>query len=139
MSSPDPWLAVRARIEAGGLGVPIAWPNEPIAEPDPVADPPPAWIVVEMSGALTSQIEIGAPGSNTFQEDGMIWGHVMVPTGTGSLAARQLAKRFANLFRGASFGDVTCTDASIGMGEAGDETGNWWRLSVSVDYRFQDR
>ena len=138
MSSPEVWLDARGRIEAAALVPPqlIHWPNEPFTEPDVAAIPVPLWLMVEISANLSAPIEIGG---GVWQEDGSLWVHAFAPTGTGSLELRQLAKAVANTFRGLPPGPVVYTGAEIGMGEPGDENGNWYRISTRIEYRYQDR
>ena len=137
MSSPEVWLDARARIEAAALVPPdrISWPNEAFDLPDPTADPAPLWMAVTASGNLSTPIELGG---GVWQEDGAIWVHCFTPTGTGELALRQLAKAVATTFRDLPSGPVVYTGAEIGMGEPGDENGSWYRLSVRIEYRYQD-
>jgi hypothetical protein len=139
MSSPEVWLDARERIEAANLVPPerINWPNEAFAEPAPTSVPAPLWLAVEITANFAAPMEIG--GGGMWLEEGALWVHAFAPTGTGTIELRQLAKAVANTFRGLPPGPVTYTAAEIGMGEPGDENGNWYRISTRIEYRYQDR
>jgi len=133
MSSPEPWADARVRIETAGL-VPadrVCWPNEAFHQPNGET-----WIAVDMSGGLSEPLELGG---GVWQERGRLWMHCFAPTGTGTADLRALAKAAADLFRGLPSGPVVYESAEIGMGEPGDDDGRYWRISVSVEYRYQDR
>lgn len=134
MSSPDVWIDARARLEAADLGgATIAWPNEPFDLPEPLAP----YLVAEISGDMSEPIELGSGG--TWQEDGTVWVHVMVPSFTGLTDGLALRKTVANLFRGVSAGGIVYRGAQMDPGGTADDAGNWFRLSLGVQYVFQDR
>lgn len=133
MASPEVWTDARARLEAAALGgTTIAWPNEPFDLPEPLAP----YLVAEISGDMSEPIELGSGG--TWQEDGTVWVHVMVPVGEGITAGLALRKTIANLFRGVIAGGIVYRSAQMDPGGTDDE-GNWFRLSLGVQYIFQDR
>ena len=137
MSSPAPFNDARTRIIAANLGVPISWPNEPFAKPQPFnnANVPQPWLVVRMTSDVLEPIELGGA---VWQEEGRLYVDVMVPTGSGSDTARTLAKAAADVFRGVSIGPLTYLGGSIGNGITADENGEWWCLTVVIDWRYQD-
>lgn len=128
--SPGPWNDARARLLAAGFGVPIEWPNEPFQAPD--AAP---WLSIETVGDVDMPIEIGGGG---WMEEGRLFVHVLVPAFSGSDMARALAKQVANTFRGIGPNNTVYTGASIGAGERADEQGTLWRITVLLDWRYQD-
>lgn len=132
MSSYAPWDDARARLEGAGLGVPIAWPNEPFGLPNP----PSIFISVDMTGNVLAPIEMGPNGG--WQEDGELLVEIYTPVGGGSADARTLAKRIVNIFRALPPAPTTYHGASLGSGRSEDIDGNWWRFSIRVDYRYQD-
>lgn len=132
MASPAPWADARARVTAVLGATPTEWPNEPFSVPDP----PAIWAAVEMTGTISEPIEMGP--TRAWQEEGWIGVHIYTPSGWGTDAARVLAKAVVDAFRGIPGGPVTYHSASIGDGVAEDVDGAWWRLSVHVDYRYQD-
>jgi hypothetical protein len=136
MSTDTAYAAVRAYLEANFTGCPMAFENEPFDRPQANGKSQ-AWMLVEISSAVYGQASIGSGTTgNLWRETGLIWGHVFVPTKTGSLKARQLAHQFVDLFRSLLLngGAIKFGDASIGRGEPGDDDGLYWRLSVTIDY-----
>lgn len=132
MSSPAPWLDIRAKVEAAAL-LPVAcvqWPNEPFTQPSGQL-----WMAVEATGDSLAPIELGG---GVWQESGRAYFHIFTPAGWGSSDARQLAKDVSMLFRGLGPSNVVYLGGSIGIGEAADVEGAWWRLSVVIDWRYQD-
>jgi hypothetical protein len=135
MASGTVYDAIKGYLEAQWTTTTIAWENESFTKPEP----PAAWLMVEMTGDLYAQMSIGAgvQSENRWDEEGVLLLHVYVPSGTGASTARAYAKSLADLFRGALLLDdsLEFLDASIGMGQPGDDDGMWWRISVSVDWR----
>jgi hypothetical protein len=138
MASDVPYDAVRAHIEANWPHSPIAFENEEFHRPSPPAH----WLSFEMSGDLYSQQSIGAgeQSENRWDEEGTIWGHVYAPKNAGTSYQRKLCRWFADLFRGQTLlnGNLEFLDAHLGLGEPGDEKGVYWRISVTVDWRWVD-
>ena len=134
MASAEVYSAIKAHLAASWATTPIAYENENFNKPDG------AWIMLEVAGTLYVQQTIGAGygQENRWDEEGILYLHVLVPTGTGSVNARTYAKSLANLFRGTTLlrDNLEFMDASIGMGDLADEEGNYWRITVSVDWRF---
>lgn len=131
--SPEPWADARSRLEAAALGYPIEWPNEPFAAPD--LSP---WLSVQAEGDMLEAIEMHQAGA--WEERGVFAVHVLVPLGTGSLLARQIAKAIANIYRAAAQTPAFTIyrRAAIGDGRP-SEDGKWWVLTVTVDFVFTDR
>ncbi|EHM01154.1 hypothetical protein HMPREF9946_02229 [Acetobacteraceae bacterium AT-5844] len=123
---------IKDRIAELWAETPVHWPNEQFDEPEP----PAPWLLVEMSGDVFGQASIGAGRrrDNLWREGGSLWLHIMVPVGTGEREARRLLREAVDLFVGQEVGDITFGDASIGMGQPGDENGLWHRLSASIDW-----
>lgn len=138
MASGTVYDAIKAYLQAQWSTSPIAWENETFNKPEP----PAPWVMVEIAGDVYAQMSIGADeqADNRWDEEGVLLLHVFVPTGTGASAARGHAKALADLFRGATLlsDSLEFMDASIGMGQPGDDDGMWWRISVSIDWRRMD-
>lgn len=131
MASLAPWLDAQNRLIAADLGAPIAWENTDFTPP--LNGP---WMAVAMTSHVLMPMDLGA---NVWQELGTLFVNVFVPVSTGTEAARVLAKNVCNVFRGIIGGPVVYEQASIGMGERTDPPdGMWWRLSVDVDFKYQD-
>jgi hypothetical protein len=127
--SPTPWEDARNRLTAAALPYPIEWPNEAFAAPEFSA-----WLSVEAEGDVLEPIELGG---GAWEERGVFIVHVIVPLGTGSLAARQIAKDVANIYRGVN-GFTVYRRAVIGSGSP-TEDGKWWVLTVNVEWNYTDR
>lgn len=133
MASDVVYDATRAFLASSWSETPIQWENENF-------DPPfEGWIAMEMTGTSYAQQSIGADvqAENRWDEEGILWLHCFVPTGTGTSTARRWAKQLADLFRGARLlnDDLEFMDAQIGMGDQGDEVGTTYRISVVIDWR----
>ena len=132
MSSPTPYDDAKAIILAANLGVPIQWQNDgSFHEPQP----PTLWLSVDCTSHVLAPIELGG---GVWQEEGTLYVHVMAKAGSGTDAARTLAKSVATLFRGLGPRNVVYLGGSIGAGVAEDPQGIWWVLTVTVDWRYQD-
>lgn len=128
VSSPAPFNDIKSILDAAGLAVPIAYPNLVFSKPNP----PSPWLNVSVVSSVLGIIDMGA---GAWREEGTLYADVMVPAGSGSSAARALAKTVANLFR-ARVGPVVYLDAAISDDAKPD--GIWWSISVSVDWRYDD-
>ena len=139
MSSDTLHAALRAYLEANWTATPLAWENEAFEAPRDALGNPLPWVMVEASGNLCAQASIGAgsAAANLWREEGLVWLHVFVPTGTGSALARQHARALVDLFRGLTLaaGTIRYRDASIGRGEPGSDDGKWWRISAGVEWQ----
>lgn len=132
--------AVRAYFEqtwtATGLDR-LYWENE--TQP-PGSDP---ILAIEMHGSYYGQESIGedVQAANRWDEEGVIWVHCLVPQGTGAQLSRRLARQVAEMFRGALLlsDSLEFRDASIGAGDSLDRMeGNWWGVTVTIDWRRMD-
>ncbi len=136
MASDVVYEAIKAYLTSAWTETAIEWENEAFQEP---AD---GWVAVEISGTSYAQQSIGADeqAENRWDEDGVLWLHVIVPTGTGSVTARRRAKQLADLFRGARLlsDGLEFLDASIGAGDRGVKEDPHWMITVSVDWRREE-
>lgn len=135
MASGTVYDAIRTLLTAQWTTTTIAWENEGYTKPEP----PAAWVMVEVTGTLYAPMSIGSGihADDRWDEEGTVWIHVLVPTGTGTSLQRSYCKTIADIFRGTTLldGDLEFLDASIGMGDQGDDEGNYWRVTVAVDWR----
>lgn len=134
MASSAVYAAVKGLLEASWATTPLAFENENFTRNGG------PFVMLEISGTLYGQQSIGAGSgqANRWDEEGVIYLHIMVPTGTGAMDARNYAKSLANIFRGTTLlGDnLEFMDASIGMGDLADEEGIYWRITLTVDWRY---
>lgn len=140
MASGAVFDAIRTFLDGtGGNGswttTPIRWENEPY-------DPTAAFVDVEMTGTAYGQESIGAvtQAANRWDEEGVLWLHVLVPINTGGSLARTYAKELADLFRGRLLlnDSLEFRDAFIGRGQTGFEDGAFYRVSVYINWRRMD-
>lgn len=137
MSTDIAYQAICGFLVANWTATPLEFENinfVPPVDADGVMTP---WVSVEIAGNSYAQASIGAeiPSDNLWREEGQLWLHVFVPAGTGSLLARQYARQLVDLFKGLDLDpDIEFRDASVGLGEPGDENGIAWRLSTSIDW-----
>lgn len=140
MATDTVYNAIRAYVEANWIATGIdrlMWENE--VQPsgnDPI-------IAIEMHGTYYGQESIGADvqANNRWDEEGVLWAHCMVQQGTGAGYSRELARLFADLFRGTTLlsESLEFRDASIGEGGGLDRMeGNWWGVTVTIDWRRMD-
>lgn len=118
---------------------PLFYENEGDSAPSGDISP---WVQIVLDTNLYGQASIGGglnddAGGNRWDEDGTLWFHVFTPRGTGSREARRIAKALANMFRGKLLleGSLEFGDADMGAGVPGQENGNYYLLSVSLDWR----
>ena len=144
MASGAVFDAIRTYLDGGpltpGTGawqtIPIRWENEPL---NPL---PAAFVDVEMTGTAYDRQTIGAftaahVDNNRWDEEGVLWLHVLVKINTGGSIVRTYAKSLADLFRGKLLlGDsLEFKEAFIGRGQPGHEDGNYYRVSVYINWR----
>lgn len=134
--------AIEAYLSANWAATPISFENQPFSRPASDNGAAAPFIALEITGTLYAQQSIGesAQAANRWDEEGQLWLHVYVQTDTGSSIARRYAKQLADLFRGLRLvGDnLEFMDASIGMGQPGDDDGVYWSVSVEIDWRRFD-
>lgn len=134
MASPEAFAIIKGVFDNSWSGAPAAFENDGFTP----GEPPAPWLFVEAVGDIFSQASIGGGDDrddNLWRETGSLMVHVMVPNGTGSLIARQLGRDVASLFRGRDIGSMTFGDASLGAGQPGDDDGNYWRFTVTIDWQ----
>ena len=133
MATDTVYSAVRTFLEANAGGVTLHWENGG----ETVPAPPSLYVLVEFTGDTFDQQSLGAglPSENAWQEAGKLFLKIYAPAGTGSLAARQQARTFADLFRGLELSpDIQFGPMSIGLGEVGEQTVDWWMLPMSISW-----
>jgi hypothetical protein len=130
--SPEVWADAEALIRDGAtqIGLPVAWPNQRFADPEP----PAPFLAVEGMGDGAEPYELGG---GIWIEDGAVVLHILVPVGTGVARGLELRKAAAGWFRGLPPRPVVYDSFVLDPGGM-DEDGNWYRLSLRVRYRYQD-
>tara|TARA_R110000868_G_scaffold361938_3_gene623959 strand:- start:1231 stop:1653 length:423 start_codon:yes stop_codon:yes gene_type:complete len=108
--------------------------TEPPVASDGVLRP---WVYVEVSYNSTDQWSIGETDrtDNRWREDGQVFFHVFTPAGAGLSVADQYADAVIELFKGIQLSpDIEFRDISSDIGGPGDENGNYYRVSISVEW-----
>ncbi len=137
MSSDTIYTAVHDYLSLQWTSTPIAWENEAFTPPIANDGSPMPFLIVEIEGTGYDQMSIGSGGSATelWRESGTVFGHVLVPAGTGSTVARQLATAFITLLRGLRLPpNVRFQSMSIGAGQTGSENGALWGMTAWADW-----
>ena len=131
MTTATAYAAIRAHLEAQWTTTPLAWDNEVFDTPEDGV-----FVMAQVTGDRWDQHSIGAGTrtANRWEEEGELLLSVIVPTGTGSLLARQHAEALANIFRGLNLGDIEFRDISIGLGVAAEDRGPWWLLPIRINW-----
>lgn len=134
MTSPVVWedAFARAQAAASPLGLVVL---DILAQDG--SDHVGPWVYFEMASALSDRLGMG---ELVDEETGQVWMHVMVPRGSGAPQALAMRKALSVAFR------VPLTAMPRGLFYDGqtadppdaDDTGNWARFSLAVDYRYQD-
>lgn len=135
MTTATLYAAIRARLADDWTACPVIYENESAATPESSGIPQP-WMMVEITGAQFDQRSIGAEtrGANYWREVGTLHLHIFVPANTGSDTARGLIHQAVDLFQGTGLGSTTFLGSRIGMGQASEVNGGWWRLSADIDF-----
>lgn len=134
MSSAAVYDVVQQRLAALWTATPVVFENQDW----PTADTPAAFVFVEIYGDSFDQASIGggdALDANLWREEGQLLMHVLVPSGTGSRAARAHAETLAVLFRGQEIGGVIFRGASLGATEPGVQDGQYFRMTCAVSWQ----
>jgi hypothetical protein len=113
---------------------PVVFENEFYELPDE----PAAFIYVEVFGDAYDQETTGAPGENMWQENGVTYLHVMVPSGRGSRLGRDYANQLLYLFREQPISTLFMPEMSIGAGDPGRDFPNYWAMTTTVFWRRWD-
>ncbi|MBY0432250.1 MAG: DUF4128 domain-containing protein [Rhodospirillales bacterium] len=130
MASDLPFTVIRTVVDSEWTLTSVSWPNEPFTRPSGLEP----WISIEFPVSNWAPIEIGGA---TWNECGVLWAHVYVRDGSGTLEGRILARRFLGLFRGRAEGGVSFGAATIGH-EGRAEHDPYWVISASVTWNSQE-
>lgn len=142
MTSPavwaSAWAIATAAAQADGRQV-----LDPAAQNKTVPDAP-YWLL-ETASSTSDRAGAGEPVN---LEDGTVWLHLMVPRGTGSLAALTSRKAMSDAFRAVMRAAETERPANLPVGlyyhghsfdpPNLDQDGNRVRFSLGIDYEYQD-
>lgn len=122
--------AVAMRLTANWTRCPVLGLNEGNTAPTDGS----AFLQAQFPVANETPIDLAPVGQRTFREEGILRFVLAMPSGVGLSTASQWADELRALFRAAQFGPVNCLGASGGPLADGNESGNYFRLSVVVEY-----
>jgi len=137
MASDEVVAAVEARLgtkwaSQDGNALPVIGLNTQGGAP---ADGSPH-IEVTYPVAKETQLTFGAPGANQWKEEGAFRIIVNEQRAIGTERARGWLKELAILFRGQFFSGVQCFAVSPPLMNDGNDLGNYWQMSIAVEYWF---
>lgn len=130
-SFSDAREAIRVRFNTLWTTTPKAFANVPFT---PVAGT--AFVALEIVGGDTFQAAVGSPSQALFREVGIIMLHIFTPVNEGSGLGQEFADDLAEIFRGKEFSNVLCFAPQIDSPTVADETGNFFRITLSIPFQF---
>jgi hypothetical protein len=139
MSSPTAFDAFKGVLDtyaAGPGALPVRYENDFCQ--DLLDANTPAWVYVEVYGDSYRQDTTGAPGANVWEETGVTYAHVLVPSGEGSSSARIYARTLMNLFREKPIDGLFMPEMSLGAGNPGRDFPNYWSLALTIYWTRRD-
>lgn len=134
MASVEAFDAIHDHLTGSWAETPLMFENDPLPELGDQA----YFVYVEIFGDEAAQDTFGDPGHNEWVEEGAAYLHVMVPDGTGSREAREIAGRLARLFREVGLGTMQFTGISVGNGEPGRSFPNSFAMTVTLAWNRRD-
>lgn len=119
---------VRGILDTEWTTAPVAYQNEAFTAPD--GEP---WLYFEVLPISSEATLFSSTGLRIRRAEGMLVGHVFVPTGTGSALCMELAEQFGGLLelRTISAG-VETGGYELAGATSSDDEGNYFRASVTV-------
>lgn len=136
MTSPAVWddALSRATAACAALGLPLEQVNRQQGDHSAA----PIWVLFETATHSADRMELGP--SPIWEEDGQIWLHLAVSAGAGLRDGIVARKALATAFRLADQlpAGLVYQGMSFDPAASADDGGNWVRLSLAIDYRYQD-
>ena len=129
--------AVTAYLEANWTASPLILQNaetKPPVQADGTLRP---WVYVQIAFNSVDQWSIGAADrtDNRWREDGLVLFHIMTPIGEGLAASDTNVDALIELFKGVQLDPgIEFRDITSDTGGYGDDNGNYYRVSVAVDW-----
>lgn len=131
-----PAAAVQSAIAARLAG---SWTTTPIRDLNVMGEAPDdgsPFVEVQYPVANENQITVGSPGANVFRESGAFRIILFVRRGVGVQEGLGWMDTLRALFRGQNFSGVTTYAPSPPALDDRNDDGNYWILSTSVPYYF---
>lgn len=123
--------AVKARLAADWSGCPVFGPNERSERPDDAS----SFIDLEFPVAISQQITIGSPGSNTYREEGVFRLIIAAQRGAGADEGLTWAEQLGDLFRAKEFDGIRTFAPNPPVIDDRNDNGGYFLLSVAVPYQ----
>jgi hypothetical protein len=124
--------AVRARLAANWSRTPVFDENSEGSTPVDGSN----FLQVQFPFSTNERVSFGAPGANTYREEGAFRLLLNVQRGSGGVTGRQWADELAALFRGKHFDGVETFAPDSASSDDANENGNYFTYAVVVPYRF---
>jgi len=108
--------------------------TEPPVQSDGVLRP---YFYIQVSYNSTDQWSIGEEPrtGNRWREDGLVFFHLYTPAGAGMDVSDEHADAMIALFKGLQLSpDIEFRNISSDIGGPGDDNGNYYRISISVEW-----
>ncbi len=129
----DAAATIEARLRANWLTTPVISQNV-----EYTTNSNTAFVYFEIINGSSFYASLGSPGSNFHRNVGLIFLHIFVPKNTGDGLALTYARQLGSIFKGKHLDGIRYSAATIGGGEVADDKGNFWRRTVSIEYRFDE-
>lgn len=141
--------AIETRLAGSWTTTPITYPNTPPPDPwPPVRDSSNTlapWVYAEIDCDNAEIRAFGTPQNQTIIDEGVIRLTVFVPKDEGRADARAYCVTLGEIFRQKQFYDseagvcVRSLTPRIDGGIAVSDDGNWFTMTVSIDFEFYHR
>ncbi|MER8762891.1 hypothetical protein [Mesorhizobium sp. M0968] len=149
---PGAKVAIQQRLTANWTTTPVVMQNKDKPEGWTAAWPPVdadavllPWTLLEILSTGSEIAGSGKRGNHLWHYFGNILVHVFVPVGEGQERADQYANQIGEIFRAAEFYNGTpgyCVRTlapSVDDGGTSDDDGDWFRVTMSVDFTYWHR
>lgn len=97
------------------------------------------FLEVQYPTGREEQISVGAPGANTFREEGTIRFVLEEPIGSGTTDGNARIEALRSVFRSAQFGGVTTFAPGPALFDDSNRDAACWAFAFAVPYRYDFR
>jgi hypothetical protein len=95
------------------------------------------WLYFELLPVSSDTTLFGSAGRRIRSAEGLIAGHVFVPTGTAATDGFQIAEQLGALLQLRTLAPgVECGGYELAGAGSGDDEGNWFRIGVTIPVRI---
>lgn len=93
------------------------------------------WVRFNIRHAIGSQVTMGAPDANRFEQIGTVTIQIFQPEGQHGLDAQAKANTALDLYQGANIGGIHYYNARVR--EVGNDGNGWYQINVLTDFRYE--